>query len=254
MTKTYDKELELNKYEDEYKIKEICRKINLDKFIKDLKEKKDYDCWDEQNGIYFNMSENEYKQKNIFEIYSLPYCTCLPLYCLNNFKEIKHKKLSSDNYNYNYAHEINLPNKCQNKFDYYSIEKDNESLNFIFRLFNPIDKSPGNKYLRFQKDELTQLPGNYYLLTISEITSGASELFHKFYSPDKKLELIGIILSFLFVIFFSSIVILYLHLRKISLIINEFNKVYEKYIYNSSETNSIFSRREKNMNNMNNVE
>ena len=171
----------------------------MTKFINDLKAKKDYDCWDEQNAIYFGMSENVYREKNIFEIYSLPYCTCIPLYCLNNFKNLKHEKHSNDSYNY--AHKINLPNKCQNKLDSYSIKKDDKSMNFIFKLFNPIDKSPGNKYLRFQNDELTQLPG-YYLLTISEITSNASDIFHKFFSPNKKLELIIIILVFLVLIFF----------------------------------------------------
>ena len=98
-TKKDDDELVLNTYEDEYKITEICKKINLTKFINDLKAKKDYDCWDEQNAIYFDMSENVYREKNIFEIYSLPYCTCIPLYCLNNFKNLKHEKHSNDSYN-----------------------------------------------------------------------------------------------------------------------------------------------------------
>ena len=229
-----DEELELETYEDENKIQEICENINLHRFVDYIKQETNYDCWEEQNKFYFS----DYKEEKLFDIYTLPYCSCLPLFCLKNFKTLKKDKYKFSD---DYVTKINLPNKCQNKFNYYSNdEKDDKSSNYIFKLFNKIKKSPENKYLRFQNDELKQLPG-YYLFTISEITSNATNTFHLFYDTKTKLKLIGIILAFLVVIFSLSIVIIYQHLRKITLIINEFKELYEKYIYNSSDTDLITS-------------
>ena len=219
--------------EDNGKIKEICENINLTQFIEYLKTEKDLDCWDIQNNFYFN----DYENGKLFEIYSLPYCTCLPLYCLNNFKSLK-----DDEYKFseeNFLNKINLPNKCQNKFTYYSNENIGNS-NFVFKLFNSISKIPENKYLRFENEPLNQLPG-YYLFTVSEINSNATNTFYLFYDSRTKRQLILIILGFLIVIFSISIVIIYENLRKITLIINEFKELYEKYIYNSSDTDLITS-------------
>ena len=231
-----DEELELDTYEDANKIQEICQNINLPKFVDYIKKEEDLDCWAEQNKFYFS----DYKEEKLFNIYSLPYCSCLPLYCLKNYKTLKKDKYKFSEADY--VTKINLPNKCQNKFTYYSNEeKDDKSTDFVFKLFNKkFTTSPENKYLRFQNDELKQLPG-YYLFTVSEITSNATETFHLFYDKETKLKLIGIILGFLFVIFSLSIVIIYTHLRKITLIINEFKELYEKYIYNSSDTDLITS-------------
>ena len=228
-----NEELILNTFEDDEKIKEICRITNLSGIIQYLKNEEDLNCWEDQNDIYFS----NYKDKKLFEIYSLPYCSCLPLYCLNNFKKLKNNdyKFSDDDI----TGKINLPNKCQNSFKYYSNDNNNISTDkFIFTLFNSISKSPENKYLRFENNELRQLPG-FYLLTISEIKSNATYTFHLFYDTKTKIILILIILAFLVVIFSLSIVIIYEHLRKITNIINEFKELYEKYIYNSSETDLI---------------
>ena len=233
--KKENEELVLYTFKDD-KIKEICKNTNLKKFIEYIKSEEYIDCWETQNEFYYNNYENE----KLFNIYSLPYCTCIPLYCLDNFKSLK-----DDDYEFNdenLVNKINLPDKCQNRFLYYSNEYMNYPISkFIFSLFNGFSKNPENKYLKFQKSELIQLPG-YYLLTISEISSNATYIFYLFYDTDIKLRLIGIILIFLVVIFSISIVIIYEHLRKITLIINEFKELYEKYIYNSSDTDLITSK------------
>ena len=231
-----NEELILNTFEDDnYLIKEICKNTNLTQFIEYLKTEKDLDCWETQNEFYYS----DYEEEKLFNIYSLPYCTCLPLYCLNNFKSLKGNDYEfSDE---NFVNKINLPNKCQNKFTYFSNDNSSYRISkFIFNLFNSFSKNPENKYLRFENTPLYQLPG-YYLLTISEIYSNATYTFYLFYDTNTKLQLIGIILLFLVVIFSISIVIIYVNLRKITLIINEFKELYEKYIYNSSETDLITS-------------
>ena len=245
-----NEELVLNTFEDDRNIiKEICKNTNLSSFIEYLKSEKDLDCWETQNEFYYS----DYEEEKLFNIYSLPYCTCLPLYCLDNFKSLK-----GDNYEFsdeNLVNKINLPNKCQNKFTYYSNENTEYKISkFVFNLFNSFSKNPENKYLRFENSPLYQLPG-YFLLTISEINSNATYTFYLFYDSDTKLQLIGIILIFLVVIFSISIVIIYENLRKITLIINEFKEMYEKYIYNSSDTDlitsSIHDKNKKNQNETN---
>ena len=229
-------ELAINTFEDSAKIQEICKNINLTRYIEYVKsEEKILDCWEIQNKFYFNNNQHEKK----FNIYSLPYCTCIPLYCLNNFETLKDNKYQfSDT---DFAGKINLPNKCQNKFSYYSNENMNYSIsNFIFKLFNSFSQNPENNYFRFQKVELIRLPG-YYLFTVSNINSNDTYTFYLFYDSNMKLTLIGIILIFLVVIFSLSIVIIYEHLKKITLIIKEFKELYEKYIYNSSDTDLITS-------------
>ena len=136
-----DEELVLYTYEDENKIAEICKNINLSQFIDYIKQEEEIlDCWEDQNEFYFS----DYKEEKSFNIYSLPYCTCLPLYCLNNFKSLK-----KDGYKFSendYAKKINLPNKCQNKFmNYESSSSDNQYtgnnkfLKFINASFAPIN-------------------------------------------------------------------------------------------------------------------
>ena len=238
-TKTYQKdndELSLYTFEENNdNLKDICRNINLEQLMEYYKAETDLDCWEEQNKVYFD----EYEGEKLFEIYSLPYCTCLPLYCLDNYKSLNKK-----NYEFseeNFINTINLPNKCQNKFNYYSnVNKESKDNEMIFELFNKYKKKPENKYLRFENHILYQLPG-YSLFTIAEISSDAKVTFDLFYSISTKIYLIIIIVIFLVVIFSISILIIYINLRKITLIINEFKELYEKYIYNSSDTDLITS-------------
>ena len=229
-------DLILNTFEDSTKIREICQNLNLKQYIEYIKsEEAILDCWESQNEFYYANNE----QEKTFNIYSLPYCTCIPLYCLDNYQSLKENKYEfSDN---NFVSKINLPNKCQNKFRYYSNENMDYSIsNFVFKLFNSNSRNPENKYLRFENNVLTQLPG-YYLFTVSEINSNDTYIFYLFYDSNTKLKLIVIILIFLVVIFSLSIVIIYEHLKKITSIINEFKEMYEKYIYNSTDTDLITS-------------
>ena len=227
-------ELTLNTFEDSKEnIKEICKNINFTQIFEYINSQEEIDCWERQNELYFS----DYEQEKLFNIYSLPYCTCLPLYCLKNYQS-----LENDEYEFseeNFVNKINLPNKCHSKFTYFSNENDEYNISeVIFSLFNSYTKPPENKYLRFQNDPLNQLPG-YYLFSISEIHSNASYNFYIFFDSTPKTQLIVIIISFLVVIFSISLVIIYENVKKIIMIINEFKALYEKYIFNSSDTDLI---------------
>ena len=237
-------ELTLDTFEDNNgKIKEICKNIDFSQILGYIKSQKEIDCWERQNELYYSDYDNE----KLFNIYTLPYCTCLPLYCLKNYEDLK-----NDDYEFseeNFIDKINLPNKCQSKFTYFSNENNDYKISkFIFELFNSYTKTPENKYLLFQNSLLNQLPG-YYLFTISEIYSNASYTFYLFFDSDTKIQLIVIIILFLFVIFSISLVIIYENVRKITIIINEFKELYEKYIFNSSDTDLITSNIHEKSNN-----
>ena len=255
-------EISLYKFSDEIKVKNLCKKINLTKHIEYIKSEKDIDCWDSLNLLYY--SEEDYKNATLFDSYkSIPNCACLPLYCLNNFKNLKNNnyKFSDDNI----VSTINLPNKCQNKFDYY-LNKENElhidnyakSISYpIFYLFNSDAKTPEKEYIKIQKENITQLPG-YYLIVFSEIKSNSVSLFFLFYNSLAKIEVISIVIFLLSFIFIITIFIIYRNLKKFSLIIEEFTQKYEKFVFHSrcSDIDALNQEKVANTNNIlnNNVD
>ena len=228
-------EVNLFFFSDE-KIKQICKNINFTKYLEYINSEKNIDCWDSQNKLYY---DDNYKEVALFDSYaSLPHCSCLPLYCLNNYKTLKKEKykISEDNF----VTKINLPDKCQNNFNFYYNEKDPNYNNsyitmissWVYNLFNSESKTPESEYIKFKKENITQLPG-YYLLVISEIKSNTQSLFYLFYNINNKIEIMILILIILFLTFSITIVIIYKNLKKYSLIIEEFKQKYEEYVYHS---------------------
>ena len=173
-------EISVYQFDDEEKVKNICKELNLTNYIEYIKEEKEIDCWDPQNKLYYN---DDYKDAPLFDSYtSLPYCVCLPLYCLNNYKTLKNDKYEfSDD---NLVSKINLPDRCQNKFSYFLNENEPKYIDsyaksmssVIFYLFNPNTKTPEQRYVKIQKENIDELPG-YYLLVFSEITSNTHIFF-----------------------------------------------------------------------------
>ena len=248
-------EISLYIFSDEEKVKNICSQINFTKYIEYIKSDKQINCWDAENMLYY--SEDDYKNAALFDSYtSIPYCACLPLYCLNNFKILK-----DEDYNYNEDNivtKINLPDKCQNKFNYYLNEYEPKFIESymktiskqIFYLFNTDAKAPENLYIKIQKENFIQLPG-YYLLSFSDIYSNTISLFYLFYNTINKTEIIVIILIILLFSFIITIVIIYKNLKKYSLIIEEFTQKYEKFVYHSKCSDIDILNQEDNRNNNN---
>lgn len=111
-------------FSDEIKVKNICSQIDLTNYIEYIKAETDIDCWDTQNELFY---KEDIRNDKILDIYStLPYCVCLPLYCLDNYQNLK-----TDNYKFsenNLVSKINLPEKCQYKFNYYLNEEEQKLL------------------------------------------------------------------------------------------------------------------------------
>ena len=222
------------------KVSNICKKINFNSYREYLKNT-GIDCWNKRNKLYYSINNFLYitmsNDSNTIEpIY--PYCSCLPLYCLKNYID-----LDEDLDNIELSDKINLPNKCQNKFTSYETVISNqgyEGNNKILKLIDYSLDSINYDYVKFIVFELNQLPG-YIFLIISQIKTSGEAYIHNYYKLITKIEIIILILGVLVVTSILSIIIISNSLKKYSLIIENFKKKYEFFIFHSecdAESNS----------------
>ena len=239
-------EIYLFNFKDEEKVQKICSKINFDSY-RDYLANSGVDCWQKRNRIFYDEDKYLYvtmdNDSNTIEpIY--PYCSCLPLYCLKNYED-----LDKDLDNLEFSNEINLPNKCQNKFINYESSSPNSEYKGRNRIKKLIDSNldPINyDYIKFIFLELNQLPGHFFLI-ISQIKTSGEAYIHTYYKLITKLEIIILVLGVLIITSILSIIILYNSLKKYSLIISNFKQKYEFYVFHS------YSEAEANSNNSTNL-
>ena len=173
-------EIFLYNFKDEEKVQQICGKINFDSYRTYLANS-GIDCWDTRNRIYYDELKFLYvtmdnDSNTIDPIY--PYCSCLPLYCLKNYED-----LDEDLDNLEFADEINLPNKCQNKFINYESSSSNSEYNGNDKILKLLDVSldPINyDYIKVIYLPLNQLPG-YFFFIISQIQTTGEAYIHTYY-------------------------------------------------------------------------
>ena len=223
--------LEVNLYHftDETKIEQICRKIDFS-IYRDYLAKTEIDCWDIDNILYYD----EEKFKNFSTSDSngkIPYCGCLPLYCLENALTVKNDGFD----NIILASKINMPSKCQNKFISYDNETDiiidNSYYESNIYSFTPFKiEIPRSEYIKFQIEPLHQLPG-YLFLIITRVTLNIDN--NKYY-----LNLFATMADLLFIViliptltYIVSIIIIYCNLKRFSIIIGEFKLKFELFVY-----------------------
>ena len=234
-------EIFLYHFEEENKVKEICERIDFNSYRNYLKES-GIDCWDKRNQLFYDSEDFKYftmenDSDTIDPIY--PYCSCLPLYCLKNYKN-----LDENLDNLEFSSEINLPNKCQNKFTKYETLKEhieyrgnNKLLRFIHFSFDSINYD----FIKIIFLQLNQLPG-YFFFIIAHIKSSGEAYIHRFYKSITKVEIIIFILSIFIILSILTIVVIFNSIKKYSLAITNFKKKYELFIFHSleydEETNS----------------
>jgi hypothetical protein len=78
------------------------------------------DCFDKNNLFYYSYVNGSSKD-SVADLISLPYCICLPLFCIKNLEQ------SFDSNNIQFVEQIKLPEKCQNKMLFYENKIYNES-------------------------------------------------------------------------------------------------------------------------------
>ena len=228
-------------FNEEDKVKDICNEINYQSYNEYIS-KSGIDCLDIQNSLYYD--EELYQNYSMASINSkYPYCGCLPLYCLKNYKDMKKKYFNFDEKNL--ASKINLPNKCQHKYISYSEEKEIivqnhsfiNSTNKIYLLITSSLSIPKVEYLKFKVERLSQLPG-YFLLIITQIKSSTEIFVYYFYSRVIYLEISIIIVTICFLGTIICIIIIYVNLWKDSKLIKEFIQKYELFVFHSEDGKS----------------
>ena len=220
-------EIYLYHFNDEKKIKHICSEINF-KDYKDYMEKSDINCWSTENKLFYD--EVIFKNTSMINISSkYPYCSCLPLFCLENYENF-----DDDYNNINFASKINLPNKCENKFKSY-ISKNNlvKNSNFSDYLGSQLDISRDN-YIKLQLEKIYNLPG-HYLFMITQITSNTNFYIYYYYNLTTKNYIIFFVITCLFVDSTLIIIIMCVNLRRYVLIIKEFKEKCDSYLLESNE-------------------
>jgi len=228
-------------FNEEDKIKYICNEINFQSYNEYIS-KSGIDCFDIQNSLYYD--EKSYQNYSMAGINSkYPYCGCLPLFCLQNYKDMNKEYFNFDDKNL--ASKINLPNKCQNKYISYSEEKEyivqnSTYINTTNKLYLLIISSldiPKVEYLKFKVENLNQLPG-YFLLIITQIKSSTEIFVYYYFSKIIYFEISTIIIGICFLGTVICIIIIYVNIWKDSQLIKEFLQKYELYVFHSEDGKS----------------
>jgi hypothetical protein len=102
---------------------------------------------------------------------------------------------------------------------------------------------PNSEYLKIQYDIINKLPG-YYLLVITKINSSSHYLIFHFYILFEQMEIMVLILCITTLGTIICIIIVYVNLRRFSLIINEFVTKYELYVFHSEDGKMVNHKKE----------
>ena len=237
-------EIFLYNFKDENKIRQICEKIDFESY-KSYFEYADIDCWETRNRIYYDEKEFLYitmKNDSFSKDPIYPYCSCLPLFCFKNYKD-----LDVNLNNFEFSNEINLPNKCQNKFINYRSDSSNSSNAKIPKLLNISLDSINYDYNKILYLELNQFSG-YFLFIISQIKTTGEVYIHTYYKLLTKIEIIILVLFVLIMTSILSIIIIYINMKRYSLIISNFKQKFEYYVFHSDNRDESISSKENNFN------
>ena len=93
--------------------------------------------------------------------------------------------------------------------------------------------------------ESDQFPG-YFFFVISQIQSSGEVYIHTYYKLITKIEIIILILIILIIASILSIIIIYTHMKKYSLIINNFKNKFEFYVFNSENEDEDYLSNDNN--------
>ena len=236
-------EVSLYSFNQSDKIKQICGKIDFKSYKNYLSNYEAIDCFNERTKKYFNKEKFSYTSlindtNDIDPIY--PYCSCLPLYCIKSYEN-----LDENLDNLEFVDNINLPNKCQNKFFQKESSTSNGEHSWTDKFNDLIDISSNMidyNYVKIKYMELNQLPG-YFLFIINQIKTTGEIYIHTYYKLITKIEIMNYILVISFIASILSIIIIFINTKKYSLIISNFKHKFEFYVFHSeNEDESNYSK------------
>jgi len=239
-------------FNDSQIIYDICSKFDFSRYMNSL-ESNDVDCFTDRNLLY-------YSRDNINNFFSegltLPYCICLPLYCIKNLN----KNFNSDELEF--VDEIILPEKCQNNLLFYNngieedIGDDKETIDITtikLRMGETLNEQLEDQFIQFSFDK-KNVSGGLSFIYISLINN--HDMKYILIDFVQKLNRIESIFTFIIIfgtsvifIFISILLILYIY--SISKIIDEYNS--KAYFYLKKLTDSANKNDKENNNNEQNI-
>ena len=228
-------------FENNYNItKNICKEINFTSY-KEYLLNENINCWNIQNLLYY--SQKEIPKDNALNNYlSMPYCICLPLYCLNNNND------EFDENSTEFVDKIILPERCQNYLKYYK-KKGEESqtkmkiieMGETVNIFSIDLKSKlEDEFYIYKYMKYSQIPGIFFLIINFVDNSVFDNILHIFLNQLSSFQFFFFIIVtssyFILIIIINNILIR--NIKKISGVIFSFQKNHEYYLYQSNVDNT----------------
>ena len=257
LTKEESKQLTEINFDNENNITQnICKEINFSSYLNYL-ENENIDCFNENNMLYYSERGT---QEDIFHFNynAMPYCICLPLYCL------KHLEKGIDIFEY--AEEIKLPDKCQNIFKNYlnGVEekhkehssKSNPILKFDFG-FNNLDVLSGDlkesiedEFYIYKSLKFSQLPKIIFMIITLVSNSPIKDLLSTLISKIDEMKSYYIIieLSGMFIAFITGIILVIVKILKITKVIADYEKIHQNFLYKIESSTTKEKNQDKNNN------
>ena len=218
-------------FNESWHIKDICSEYNFTLYKMYLNNYK-IDCFNKKNLLYYT---KEYAQNLNEEESTLPYCICLPLYCIKNLN----KNFDPDNIEY--ANEITLPEKCQNNLKYYennireknlvkSIEVDTS--NIILKKGQNLNELLEDQFIKFSYVKFKLLGGlSFMIISIVDNTSLKMILTNLLYKFRRiRIYFIGIMSIGLFLLIIGIYTMIITYIVRVSKSIYEYKKKLNNFI------------------------
>ena len=220
-----EKHINIYTFNEKWHINDVCSKFDFKIYINFLKENK-INCWDEKNYNLYSYSESYSQSKGII----IPYCICLPLYCLkNNNKNI-------DPNNIEFVDKISLPEKCENNLKFYKNQISEKNLNkadgeklsnnYFLKFKDDLGDQIEDEFIKIKFRKFNLMKGfNYILISIVDNTSYKiiSYTLINYLNMIKHIFIINISIGITLVYVFSYILIL-INLKRFSNGVYEFKK------------------------------
>lgn len=225
--------LQINFEEKNDITKNICSIYNYSSY-KEYLENEKINCKNIQNMQYYSQKEVS-KIKSLHNYVFMPYCICLPLYCLKDDSKIV---VFADN--------ITLPDRCQSYYKYYDNGMNKQSKDLVISLnekinffSNHLKEKLEDEYFIYKYMKFSNIPGIYFLVVNFVDNYILNDLL--IYALDKLDMLqfhfnVGITFFYLFLICVINYIIFH-NIKKISQVIFEYQKKHENFLYQSTLDN-----------------
>ena len=221
------------KFNDKIQINKTCSKFNF-LLYKNYIEENNINCWNKKNIINYSIS-NEEEKKDISNLKSLPYCICLPFYC------IKNNSRNIDAQNIEFVDELILPEKCQNNLKFYENEIIEENIKngttttiktFYFK-GNDLSNQLKSFYMKFSYINLELINGFKCIIICIYNNDSIKNIINNFLSYLNTLTIIFQIVIFTginVILVLVSLILILCNTKKIENTIYEFKKHKREFI------------------------